>query len=66
MQFRPVVSVIFFQKSHSNPCGYLLIIALFCNCITKHAHGEAVLFLAACYLEKIARFRYRSFILYTK
>ena len=32
----------------------------------KHA-GEAVLFLAACYLEKkIARFRYRNFILYTK
>ena len=32
---------------HSNHC-----IALHCDCITKHAHGEAVLFLAACYLEK--------------
>ena len=46
MQFRPVVS---FQKLHSNTCGYLLIIrhlALIAKdfCITKHVHGEAVLF----------------------
>ena len=44
-------------KIHSNPCGYLLIIwhhALIAKdfCITKHACGEAVLFLPACYLEK--------------
>ena len=46
-----------FGKLHSNTCGYLLIIrhlALIAKdfCITKHAHGEAVLFLPACYLEK--------------
>ena len=40
-QFRPVVSAIFFQISHSNPCGYLLIIAMHCDYITKQAHGEA-------------------------
>ena len=44
----------FVQKSHANPCGYLLIIALHCDYITKHAHGEAVLFLAACCLVRSA------------
>ena len=45
------------RKIHSNPCGYLLIIRHFASiakdfCITKHAHGKAVLFLPACYSER--------------
>ena len=76
MQFRPVVSV-FFSKSCTQRRGYILIIwhrVLIAKdfCITKHAHGEAVLFLPACYFlqhtllfeKKIACFQ--SFILYTK
>ena len=53
MQFRPVVSAFFF-KSCTQRRGYILIIwhrVLIAKdfCITKHAHGEAVLFLPACY-----------------
>ena len=69
-QFRPVVSAIF-KKLHSKTCGYLLIIRHLSNKISI-ARGEAVLFLPACYFVQraiskiIARFRYKSFILYMK
>ena len=51
MQFRPVASAIFKKKLHSNPCGYLLIIQILLIIIST-ARGEAVLFVAACYLGK--------------
>ena len=72
MQFRPVVSAIFL-KIALKPMWLLIkhnydILLI----IISTARGEAVLFLAACYFlqraiwGKIARFCYRSFILYTK
>ena len=70
MQFRPVVSAIFF-KLRSKTCGYLLIIRHIPNKISS-VRGKAVLYLPACYFVQraisklIARFRYTSFILYTK
>ena len=47
MQFRPVVSAIFF-KLRSKTCGYLLIIRHIPNKIST-VRGKAVLYLPACY-----------------
>ena len=46
MHFRTIVSAIF-EKIHSNPCGYLLIIRNLANNNCTGC-GEAVVFLASC------------------
>ena len=53
-------SAIFFTQTHVVTYYDILLI------IISTVRGEAMLFLAECYLEKIAHFRYLSFILYTK